>query len=187
MEKEDLENYKGFPNLYYSFEDNVFVKYWYDAYPFEDWWNVYQEYQKYEKRTVKVFEVNFKKKYFIMEPIKGKVLESEMILLNFDQKKKVLLETMDIFNNFFKFKCNTLNETEVFFHRDFRTENLIYTDTGDVKLVDPNSFGAVPLDRMNNMLFFGKYMDVLSSIRDRLSFTELTDLQVVNLAKGYLY
>jgi serine/threonine protein kinase len=185
--KNKLKQYKNHLNVFYDTDSDVFVKYWSDAYPFEKWWTVYQEYQKYEPRTVQILETNFKKDYFVMEAIKGKVLEQEMILLDFNQKKKVLLETMDIFNNFFRFECNTLSQTEVFFHRDFRTENIIYTDTGEVKLVDPNSFGAVPLDRMNNMLFFGKYLDVLMSIKERLSFEELTPEQKYKLGKGYLY
>ena len=114
-------------------------------------------------------------------------LEHEMITLGFNDSKKILIDTMDIFNNFFKFKSENLYETEVFFHKDFRTENLIYDKNNTVRLVDPDSFSNVPLDRMNNLLFFGRYMDTLTSIRERLSFAELTEEQRYKLGKGYLF
>lgn len=37
------------------------------------------------------------------------------------------------------------------------------------------------------MLFFGRYMDTLTSIRERLSFAELSSEQKYKLGKGYLY
>jgi hypothetical protein len=66
-------------------------------------------------------------------------------------------------------------------------ENLLFDENKTVRLVDPNSFHNVPLDRMNNLLFFGRYMDTLTSIRERLSFEELTEDQKYRLGRGYLY
>lgn len=174
-------------NVFYDPDSDTYIKYYKDSYPFKKWWEVYKDYQKYESRTVQVLEVNFTKNYFVMENIKGINLEHEMIKLDFAESKEVLLQTMDIFNNFFKFQCKHLHNTEVFFHRDYRTENLIFDENKKVRLIDPNSFGNVPLDRMNNLLFFGRYMDTLTSIRERLSFAELTEEQKYRLGRGYLY
>jgi len=187
MNIKNLQPYKHYPDLYYDSESDVFVKYWYERYNFEKWWSVYQDYQNYEPRAVQILDVNFKKRYYLMESIHGVNLEHEMIALGFNDSKKILIDTMDIFNNFFKFKSKNLHETEIFFHKDFRTENLIFDKNNTVRLVDPDSFSNVPLDRMNNLLFFGRYMDTLTSIRERLSFSDLTEEQKYNLGKGYLY
>jgi len=182
-----LAKCEHYPTLFYDTESGTFVKYYNDRYGFEKWWNIYREYQEFEPRTVQVLEVNFKRKYFVMESIKGINLEHEMIKLDFEDTKKVLIQTLDLFSNQFNFKCNSMYETEVFYHKDFRTENLMFDENNTVRLVDPDSFSVVPLDRMNNLLFFGKYMDTLNSIRERLSFAELTEDQKYRLGRGYLY
>jgi len=182
-----LKKCEHYPALFYDAESDTFVKYYHGRYGLEKWWNIYREYQEFEPRAVKVLEVNLKRNYFVMESIKGINLEHEMIQLNFEDTRKVLVQTLDIFSNQFNFKCDCLYETEVFYHKDFRTENLMFDENNTVRIVDPDSFSAVPLDRMNNLLFFGRYMDTLYSIRERLSFAELTEDQKYRLGRGYLY
>ncbi len=185
--KNSLVKCEHYPTLFYDTQSDTFVKYYSDRAPFEKWWSVYREYQNFEHRTVQVLDVNFKKKYFVMESIKGINLEHEMIKLDFEDTKKVLTQTLEIFSNKFSFACEAMHDTEIFFHKDFRTENLMFDENKNVRLVDPDSFSVLPLDRMNNLLFFGRYMDTLTSIRERLSFAELTEEQKYRLGRGYLY
>lgn len=182
-----LPQYQEHNNVFYDKDSNTFIKLWYSRQRITRWWSIYKDYQSFDERAVQVVDINFNEGYFVMEAVSGHNLYQEMILLNFEEKKKILLETMDIFHKCFEFQSKALNKKEVWFHADYRTENLIYSDQGILKLVDPDSFIAVPLSRMNNLLFFGKYMDTLNSIKERLSFEELTDTQVMKLGKGYLY
>lgn len=147
--------------------DNV-IKKWNRNFPLEDWWAVYQIYQKFDPRVVQILEVNINSNYFVMEKLHGIDLEQEIDQLNFHEKKHVLKETVDIFSNFFKFKSRLLHPEELFFHVDFRLSNLMFTNNKEIKLLDPDSFDIVALDKPNNVLNFGRYLDCLVTLKEQI-------------------
>jgi len=173
------------PRLKHNKKTNTFLKtYPSGSWDIDKWWNIYQEYQKYDSRVVKVLEIDRNNNCIVMEYVNGLNCEKQLYNLNFTTKKKILIEVMDIFANFFKFSCEKLSSGEIFFHKDFKTDNIYYAD-GGVKLLDPDSFSAVPLDRMNNLLYFGRYTETLYDIKEKLSYAELTQEQIETFGRGY--
>ena len=161
------------------------LKKWPKEHSIERWASVYEKFQDYDARVVKVLDVNYEKNYFEMELVTGIDCEKQMYTLSFEDKKRILIDVMDIHSNFFKFTCKELQQTEIFVHLDFRIDNLIYTKEKNVKLIDPDSFGIVPLDRMNNHLYFGKYIDTLYNIKEKLGYRELDPEVVKTFGRGY--
>jgi len=171
--------------LRYNKETNTFFKnYPSGSWDIDKWWNIYQEYQRYDSRVVQVLNIDKRNNLIEMEYVDGLNCEKQLYNLDFNTKKKILIEVMDIFANFFKFRSAKISNGEIFFHKDFKTDNIYYTEHG-VKLLDPDSFSAVPLDRMNNLLYFGRYTETLYDIKEKLSYAELDPMQVETFGRGY--
>ena len=154
-------------------ENSVLKKYRWDHRDFEKWFKIYSEYQEYDRRVVKVLDINIAERYYEMELIPGYSLEGGLFNLNFEAKKHMLTEAMHIYQNFFRFKSQYLTETEIFAHLDYRSENMLLTNDLQVKLVDPDEFSIVDIGRLSNSLKFGKYYDTLHDFQEKLSYAEL--------------
>lgn len=162
------------------FKNRIVKKYPWPNRDITKWFDLYQQYQEFDSRVIKVLSVNLTERYYEMESIQGLTIEKQLFQLDFDKKKKILLEVMDIFQNFFKFKSELLKKTESFIHLDLRSDNILYTGDveASVKLIDPDSFTIVSLNQMNNTLYFGRYTDTLYDLKEKLSYDDLDTRQL---------
>lgn len=155
------------------FQNDCVIKQWRRNFPLDEWWNIYDQYQTYDERVVKVHEINLKEKYFVMEKLTGLDLKYDIDKLNFNQKKFILQEVVDIFSKFFSFTGKGLHREEIFFHVDYRLSNFLFINDKSVKLVDPDSFEVVALDKGNNVLHFGRYLDCLVTLKEQILIGQL--------------
>lgn len=162
------------------FKNRIAKKYPWPNRDIKKWFDLYQQYQEFDPRVIKVLNLNQAERYYEMELIQGLTIEKQLHKLDFGKKKKILLEVMDIFQNFFKFKSKLLKDTESFIHLDVRSDNILYTGDVDVslQLIDPDSFTIVPLNQMNNHLYFGRYTDTLYDIKEKMSYDDLDTRQL---------
>ena len=116
------------------------------------WLSIYEEYSKFEKRTVKVYDIDFEKDYFLMENIKGSPLSIEIIKhMKISEMFRIRHEIVDIANKMFIFDHVKISKdpSRIWFHGDMKLENFMITENGEIKLIDPDSF---KLARMNAVI-----------------------------------
>lgn len=151
------------------FQKNTVIKKWTRNNQLEEWFRIYQDLQKFDSSMVKIIDVDTEQNYFVMERLHGLCMEKQIDHLHFEHKKEMFIQTCDIFNSILQFKSSLLQKDEIFFSVDFRLANLIYTEEGKVRLVDPDSFEVVNLRKRNNFLLFGRYFDCVTTLKEQMS------------------
>ena len=140
-------------------------KVWTRYYSINDWYKVYKEYQKFERRVVKVTHIyDYDEKSFTMEGIRGENLKDVILenRISFHQKQNILEQITHIFSNMFKFKSR---ECDLFWHDDLQLKNFIYTYDNDVKLIDPDSFIPIKFDNNSHYEFeIGKFTNTINNL-----------------------
>ena len=72
-------------------------------------------------------------------------------------------EVIDIYNKQFQFKDSILGPRDIWAHGDFFLQNLMYSD-GQVRLIDPESFGRRSLELQETNMRYGKFFETLTKL-----------------------
>jgi thiamine kinase-like enzyme len=100
-----------------------------------------------------------------MEKLTGFTLDDTQKLrqLSIEQRRYIVNEVMDIYNKQFQFKNSILGPRDIWAHGDFFLQNLMYSD-GQVRLIDPESFGKRSLELQETNMRYGKFFETLTKL-----------------------
>ena len=125
-------------------EGNTILKYHDRNHLNEQWFQLYQKFQKTDTRFIQVLDVGFcskKEQYFVrMEKVTKKFIRLDILMSKYKNetlKKRLFGEWLDIFGSFIKFDCGK----KIFYHDDMKPKNLIYLEESQsLRVLDPDSF-----------------------------------------------
>ena len=135
-----------------------------------EWFDLYKEYRKKDSRCVEVFNIDTKNSTFEMQKIEGFVLNeyAKVFSLPLRDRYNIIGEVAEIYSRFFKPPYINPNERQVFMHMDMHVANIMYSNTGEVRLIDPDSFSLTYMDEPKQV-FYGRYFDTMIYLKECLT------------------
>jgi RIO-like serine/threonine protein kinase len=128
-----------------------------------NWLDIYNKYHIHDPRVIKVLRIE--DDVVVMEKLTGFTLDDTQKLrqLSIEQRRYIVNEVMDIYNKQFQFKNSILGPRDIWAHGDFFLQNLMYSD-GQVRLIDPESFGKRSLELQETNMRYGKFFETLTKL-----------------------
>lgn len=152
--------------VYLDTSNNTVVKFSDHPHIDKDWFELYTKFQLTDKRFIEVQEFGWDSSNsnvwirmpYISEPFtRFDVLLSDS-RIDIGLKRKIFGEMIDMFGSFMKFDCGK----QIFVNEDLKAKNVIYTESGIIRALDPNECILKPMNENMHFLAMSKaYLEAM--------------------------